>query len=217
MSRWGIVAEIRSAIKASKLGRRVPVPCHGGLSAGPGLRSSPSRGDRSRRTGDTQQSASTNPFRRVLKTRVPHRDPKILAGVEGVEPANAGIKIRCLNQLGDTPTQDNCCCQQPTYKSLLANVFSHCGCFTSQPEDAFPDSCICELSSCQGPLKARHRAKSVQIQHFPSQSCVPEVAAILTTLMTGQSAGISSALPAASRYDQILKPDHLHMQQSLVL
>ena len=33
---------------------------------------------------------------------------KILAGVEGVEPANAGIKIRCLNQLGDTPTRDSC-------------------------------------------------------------------------------------------------------------
>ena len=32
----------------------------------------------------------------------------ILAGVEGVEPANAGIKIRCLNQLGDTPTRDRC-------------------------------------------------------------------------------------------------------------
>ncbi len=31
----------------------------------------------------------------------------ILAGVEGVEPANAGIKIRCLNQLGDTPTRDS--------------------------------------------------------------------------------------------------------------
>ena len=30
----------------------------------------------------------------------------VLAGVEGVEPANAGIKIRCLNQLGDTPTRD---------------------------------------------------------------------------------------------------------------
>ncbi len=38
-----------------------------------------------------------------------------LAGVEGVEPANAGIKIRCLNQLGDTPTQDYCCYQQSTY------------------------------------------------------------------------------------------------------
>ena len=47
-----------------------------------------------------------------------------LAGVEGVEPANAGIKIRCLNQLGDTPTQDSCCYQQPTYK-LLLNQLTH--------------------------------------------------------------------------------------------
>ena len=47
-----------------------------------------------------------------------------LAGVEGFEPANAGIKIQCLNQLGDTPTQDNCCFQQPTYNLLLANIFS---------------------------------------------------------------------------------------------
>ena len=36
------------------------------------------------------------------------RIPNNLAGVEGVEPANAGIKIRCLNQLGDTPTQVSC-------------------------------------------------------------------------------------------------------------
>ena len=42
-----------------------------------------------------------------------------LAGVEGFEPANAGIKIRCLNQLGDTPTQDSCCCQQQTYKLFI--------------------------------------------------------------------------------------------------
>ncbi len=27
-----------------------------------------------------------------------------MAGVEGFEPSHAGIKIRCLNQLGDTPT-----------------------------------------------------------------------------------------------------------------
>ena len=51
---------------------------------------------------------------------------KILAGVEGVEPANAGIKIRCLNQLGDTPTQDSCLMlllqvsyMQPTYQPFL--------------------------------------------------------------------------------------------------
>ena len=29
-----------------------------------------------------------------------------LAGEEGLEPSHVGIKIRCLNQLGDSPTQD---------------------------------------------------------------------------------------------------------------
>ena len=28
-----------------------------------------------------------------------------LAGEEGFEPSHAGIKIRCLNQLGDSPTR----------------------------------------------------------------------------------------------------------------
>ncbi len=28
-----------------------------------------------------------------------------LAGEEGLEPSHAGIKIQCLNQLGDSPTQ----------------------------------------------------------------------------------------------------------------
>ncbi len=27
-----------------------------------------------------------------------------LAGEEGLEPSHAGIKIQCLNQLGDAPT-----------------------------------------------------------------------------------------------------------------
>ena len=43
---------------------------------------------------------------RSTPTRALHGLDNNLAGVEGVEPANAGIKIRCLNQLGDTPTQD---------------------------------------------------------------------------------------------------------------
>ena len=53
---------------------------------------------------DTEQKA-------LARTRcgIPSQGPKNLAGVEGFEPANAGIKIRCLNQLGDTPTQDCCC------------------------------------------------------------------------------------------------------------
>ncbi len=29
-----------------------------------------------------------------------------MAGEEGFEPSNAGIKIRCLNQLGDSPAVD---------------------------------------------------------------------------------------------------------------
>src|SRR5687767_7935139 len=29
---------------------------------------------------------------------------RCMAGEEGFEPTNAGIKIRCLNQLGDSPT-----------------------------------------------------------------------------------------------------------------
>ena len=45
---------------------------------------------------------------RGTPARALHGLNKNLAGVEGVEPANAGIKIRCLNQLGDTPTQDRC-------------------------------------------------------------------------------------------------------------
>jgi hypothetical protein len=33
----------------------------------------------------------------------------VLAGEQGFEPWNAGIKIRCLNQLGDSPTQSDVC------------------------------------------------------------------------------------------------------------
>ena len=30
---------------------------------------------------------------------------KTMAGEEGLEPSHAGIKIQCLNQLGDSPTR----------------------------------------------------------------------------------------------------------------
>jgi hypothetical protein len=33
----------------------------------------------------------------------------LMAGEQGFEPWNAGIKIRCLNQLGDSPTQPFVC------------------------------------------------------------------------------------------------------------
>jgi hypothetical protein len=34
-----------------------------------------------------------------------HKFPLKLAGEEGFEPSHAGIKIQCLNQLGDSPTR----------------------------------------------------------------------------------------------------------------
>src|SRR5512133_1595402 len=37
-----------------------------------------------------------------------------LAGEEGLEPSHAGIKIQCLNQLGDSPTRVDGCNQPPT-------------------------------------------------------------------------------------------------------
>ena len=30
-----------------------------------------------------------------------------MAGEEGLEPSHAGIKIRCLDQLGDSPTRED--------------------------------------------------------------------------------------------------------------
>ncbi len=36
----------------------------------------------------------------------------LMAGEEGLEPSDAGIKIRCLNQLGDSPTQLDVSCLQ---------------------------------------------------------------------------------------------------------
>ena len=80
---------------------------------------------RLRRNGRSPESASS--------------EPENLAGVEGVEPANAGIKIRCLNQLGDTPTRDSCCCQQPTDQSFISKTVSKTVLFipTCKPCQAF--------------------------------------------------------------------------------
>ena len=80
------------------------------------------------------------------------REPfQILAGVEGVEPANAGIKIRCLNQLGDTPTRDDCLMilLQVIYKQPTHNHLST----TNLQEDGSANYCICELQSHQDGLK----------------------------------------------------------------
>jgi hypothetical protein len=66
---------------------------------------------------------------------------RILAGEEGLEPSHAGIKIRCLNQLGDSPT--------------LTLSFTGC---VGHPDDAkpmprkqrvdgYPDSLLLRLSN----------------------------------------------------------------------
>ncbi len=54
-----------------------------------------------------------------LWNKVRGKGPINLAGVEGVEPANAGIKIQCLNQLGDTPTRVKNCCQSAFWRVSL--------------------------------------------------------------------------------------------------
>ena len=69
------------------------------------------------RMGLVAALANSKPFNKDIEQKalalpvlgVRRKSQKNLAGVEGFEPANAGIKIRCLNQLGDTPTQDCCC------------------------------------------------------------------------------------------------------------
>ncbi len=50
----------------------------------------------------TQQKA----FARALHGSVLGQGRCGLAGEEGLEPSHAGIKIRCLDQLGYSPTQD---------------------------------------------------------------------------------------------------------------
>ena len=42
-----------------------------------------------------------------------------MAGEEGFEPSHAGIKIRCLNQLGDSPTQPFVC--RPEFVAILTS------------------------------------------------------------------------------------------------
>ena len=72
-------------------------------------------------TGAVDNPKSAQTHKRACRTsmQLHAASLQILAGVEGVEPANAGIKIRCLNQLGDTPTQDDC---QLPCGALTANL-----------------------------------------------------------------------------------------------
>jgi hypothetical protein len=45
-----------------------------------------------------------------------------LAGEEGFEPSHVGIKIRCLNQLGDSPALDDALLRYPKMQCLLASL-----------------------------------------------------------------------------------------------
>ena len=52
---------------------------------------------------------------------------QVLAGEEGFEPSHAGIKIRCLNQLGDSPlasTPMNLYCMTDGDEALLLQTRS---------------------------------------------------------------------------------------------
>src|SRR5690606_33457402 len=60
-------------------------------------------------------------IRRVKTTRAdPWSARRYVAGEEGFEPSNAGIKIRCLDQLGDSPkTFFACDADRSTKRALL--------------------------------------------------------------------------------------------------
>ena len=59
-----------------------------------------------------QTKAEQRSFRCMVRFKI------TVAGEEGLEPSHAGIKIQCLYQLGDSPTQDTCpvCTAQETQK-----------------------------------------------------------------------------------------------------
>src|SRR5690242_9957032 len=94
-----------------------------------------------------------------------------LAGEKGFEPLHAGIKIQCLNQLGDSPTRvddqksptDICRIrsrERPDY--LLSPPIPRGG--------ERPDCCTCEPASPGGPRRVALRAASLQIPNFPNRS-----------------------------------------------
>ena len=67
-----------------------------------------------------------------------------MAGEEGLEPSNAGIKIRCLNQLGDSPTQLDVSCLQ--CEAILASNWHQTKFFTSAP-NVTSGACLATLLS----------------------------------------------------------------------
>ena len=47
---------------------------------------------------------------------------QVLAGEKGFEPLHAGIKIQCLNQLGDSPTRVDDQSRQPICRAGMPNI-----------------------------------------------------------------------------------------------
>ena len=58
----------------------------------------------------------------VILLAAGHYCPCLMAGEQGFEPWNAGIKIQCLNQLGDSPTQSAVCRRHLCLTGLLVAV-----------------------------------------------------------------------------------------------
>ena len=73
-----------------------------------------------------------------------------MAGEEGLEPSHAGIKIRCLNQLGDspmasTPMKQHCktdafLAPEPQNLSIFAGVAFSCKVWYVDPQTSVEES-----------------------------------------------------------------------------
>ena len=131
---------------------------------------------------------------------------QILAGVEGVEPANAGIKIRCLNQLGDTPTRDNC--QLPCGAATVNPLTFHTTCtfqsaagLTSLPMDESANCCIDEQSNRWVRCEAVDPCLAIwQILHCLSLSCARQVVGQQASPRTVKAARKAVGQQAASHF-----------------
>src|SRR4051794_11801489 len=71
----------------------------------------------------------------------------MMAGEEGFEPSYAGIKIRCLNQLGDSPVEPCLFCGSP---QVGDRIQSCSGCLSSP--------CVTKPWTCEGNARSSARA-----------------------------------------------------------
>ena len=103
-------------------------------------------------------------------------DREDLAGEEGFEPSHVGIKIRCLNQLGDSPTQERGSRRAPENLHGLRPVSSPSR--QAQPASGWRSQRAAHPARpARGPI-ARHRCRwrraagpPVRTPRFPNPSC----------------------------------------------